>query len=235
MMQSHYVCYDEDHALFDIFPKFLEYAEKHSMEITGEDSFKFKYTYYDTKGKSILNKGGFCRKLSRTELDEEFPSTFVIEYRPERKSRTQRILSSERKSMSELSKILSVNLHFRELKFRGQNYTASMVFNNNKVNNEEDIHPHLNFIFETGKVESGHTQMECPVAFFSLIDTTASKYNNFYANQIAYKTARCMKLFDQFMKEYNVKRISTHKYDELTELITPDSEFQTDADKKQPN
>ena len=231
MIQSHYVCYDEDHALFDIFPKFLEFAQKHNMILTNEDSFKFKYTYYDTMGKGILKKGGFCRKMSRTELDEESPSSFVIEYRPERKSRTQRISPSERKSMSELAKILSINIHFRELKFQGQNYTASMIYN--KPNDEEDIHPHLDFIFETGKVESGHTQIECPVAFFSLIDTTASKYNNFYANQISDQTERCMKLFDQFMKSQNVKRITSHKYAELTELITPDSELQSENNKRQ--
>ena len=227
MKQSHFICTDQDLALFDIFPSFMEFLENLNIEIENENFYDFKHTYYDSCSKKFLHNGGYCRKTTYYLPDKTEQEGYLYEYRRHKKAPTLRFNENEKLTSEELSKVFGVNSTLiKPVRFSGHSYTASLTHKTRSAL----YYPHLDFVVQSGTIEDKYHGTSCDATFFSLVDTSAKEYNNYISNSISDRTDRIMALFNRFMSHYNLESISSNRYAELESRVTAASNSTDTAD-----
>ncbi len=232
MKQSNYVTKNLELKPFEMLEKLATEGKlANYSRVPNGRMDKLKEVFFDTKDKTLLFNGGFCRLVTYTEDAYNvgaYPTRYFLDYKKDDASKINRmeVYSIDIKvdmTAKEIKKLLNIEediipmleLSSNENRFYLQYVDLQLMF--------EDVGACIDFVVSATTIESYE---EIPVydkvVIFSLQDVTAKRFNKETVKGLKDKINTAYKGYDKVMQSYGLTPSTKNKYQIIAELLGVD-------------
>ncbi len=222
MRQVNYICSDMDLNVTSLANDIINtFADNRIAPYTTENGTirTSSQIYYDTPNFDLLKSRGFCRTTIGMDVaDRDDSKNIFLEFKMNADEKTTKIDLEEECDIRNIADIVGIQDIKEILSVNSINYhhyfqkvDLELMFTNRGS--------YVDYIMQATTIRQPNSDVEKKVAFFSLVDQTATHFREDIARQYDDKTKEIFDIFEKTIDGYDLQKVSNNRYNELMQLV----------------